>query len=173
VCAEAPRVMGKVVPLSDSEQQLWRALMRVVLGLPRRLDDDLLKASALSAREYMTLVSLSEAPVRRLRMADLARAAALSASRMSRLVDALVAQGFVAKQGSDNDQRESVVVLTSSGLARLRLAWPFHLEDVRDVVFDHVDPAVVDEVAQALSAIAGALERRRSPRGSASSRAHR
>jgi DNA-binding MarR family transcriptional regulator len=166
-------VTAKVVPLNDSEEQLWRALMRVVLGLPRRLNDDLRKASGLSAKEYMALVSLSEAPGCRLRMGDLARAAAQSPSHISRLVDDLLFRDFVAKQGSGGDQRESVAVLTSAGLAQLRLAWRFHLSDVRGLVFDHVDPAVVDEVAQALSDIAEELERRRSPQSSASSRAPR
>jgi DNA-binding MarR family transcriptional regulator len=163
--------MAKVMPLNDNEEQLWRALMRVVLGLPRRLDDDLMKACGLSAREYIALVSLSEAPGYRLRMAHLARAAALSPSHMSRLVDDLMSRDLVVKQGNADDQRESVAVLTSTGLAELRSAWRFHLSDVRDLVFDHVDPSAVGEVAQALSDIAEELERRRSPQRSGFSRA--
>ncbi len=162
--------MAKVVPLNDSEEELWRALMRVVLGLPRRLDDRLMKASGLNAKEYMALLSLSEEPGCRLRMADLARAAAQSPSHMSRLVDDLTSRDFVAKQGSGDDQRESVTALTSTGLAQLRLAWRFLLSDVRGLVFDHVDPAAVDELAHALSDIAEELERRRSPQSAASSR---
>jgi DNA-binding MarR family transcriptional regulator len=71
-----------LVRLSSTEELLWRALMRVVLWLPRRLDVDLLQAG-ISVNEYTTLVSLSEAPERELRMTDLARATGLSASRMS------------------------------------------------------------------------------------------
>jgi DNA-binding MarR family transcriptional regulator len=43
----------------------------------------------ITANEYTTLMCLSEAPGREFRMADLANAAALSASRRTRLVDDL------------------------------------------------------------------------------------
>ena len=53
------------------------------------LDGDLLRAVGISVNEYLTLMSLSEAPRSELRMSDLAHATALSASRMTRLVDEL------------------------------------------------------------------------------------
>ena len=33
--------MAKAEPLSPIEEEFWRALMRIVLSLPRRLDSDL------------------------------------------------------------------------------------------------------------------------------------
>lgn len=86
--------MAKADPLSETEKAFWRALMRIVLSLPRRLDSDLVRAVGITANEYTTLMCLSEAPSRELRMADLANAAALSASRMTRLVDGLQARGL-------------------------------------------------------------------------------
>jgi DNA-binding MarR family transcriptional regulator len=74
--------------------------MRIVATLSRRLDGDMLRAVGISANEYLTLTSLSEAPTGELRMTDLAGATALSASRMSRLVDELQTQGLAAKRGS-------------------------------------------------------------------------
>ena len=85
--------MAKVNPLSATEEAFWRALMRVVLSLPHRLDIDLVRAVGITANEYTTLMCLSEAPNRELRMADLANAAALSPSRMTRLVDDLQRRG--------------------------------------------------------------------------------
>jgi DNA-binding MarR family transcriptional regulator len=149
--------VAKVEALSATEEEFWRALMRIVLSLPRRLDSDLVRSVGVTANEYTTLMCLSEAPGRELRMADLANAAALSASRMTRLVDDLQARGLVSKRASSEDGRGNVAKLTPAGLAKLKTAWPTHLASVRSRVFDHVDPATVKKAAQALSEVAAHL----------------
>jgi DNA-binding MarR family transcriptional regulator len=153
--------VAKVAPLTPTEEVFWRALMRIVLSLPRRLDSDLVRSVGITANEYTTLMCLSEAPRRELRMADLASAAALSASRMTRLVDDLQSRGLVTKRASAEDGRGNVAKLTPAGLAKLKTAWPVHLASVRDRVLDHVDPATVRTAAQALSEIATLLEENR------------
>src|SRR3984957_8569889 len=146
--------MAKVAPLTTAEEAFWRALMRIVLSLPRRLDSDLVRTVGITANEYTTLMCLSEAPGRELRMADLASAAALSASRMTRLVDDLQGRGLVAKRASAEDGRGNVAKLTPAGLAKVKKAWPTHLASVRERVFDHIDPAAVAMAAPALAEIA-------------------
>lgn len=153
--------MAKVDPLNETEEAFWRALMRIVLALPRRLDGDLVRTVGITANEYTTLMCLSEAPGRELRMADLANAAALSASRMTRLVDDLQIRGLVTKRASTEDARGTIAKLTPAGLGKLKQAWPAHLASVRDRVFDHVDPGTVTKTAQALAEIAAQLEARR------------
>jgi DNA-binding MarR family transcriptional regulator len=148
----------KVDPLSATEETFWRALMRIVLSLPHRLDVDLVRAVGITANEYTTMMCLSEAPNRELRMADLAGAAALSPSRMTRLVDDLQDRGLVAKRASSEDGRGNVAKLTPAGLAKLKLAWPAHLASVRERVFDHIDPSAIAKAAQALSEVAATLE---------------
>ena len=149
-----------MVPLNTTEEEFWRALMRIVLSLPRRLDSDLVKTVGITANEYTTLMCLSEAPGRQLRMADLANAAALSASRMTRLVDDLQSRELVAKRTSSEDGRGNIAKLTPAGLAKLKSAWPTHLASVRRV-FNDIDPATVAKAAQALSEIAAHLEETR------------
>ncbi len=134
--------------------------MRIVVSLPRRLDGDLLRAVGISANEYLTLMSLSEAPRRELRMSDLADATALSASRMTRLVDELQSRGFVTKRASADDGRGNVASLTPAGLAKLKTAWGIHVSSVRALVFDHVDPATTKDAARAVAEIAARLEDR-------------
>jgi DNA-binding MarR family transcriptional regulator len=150
--------MAKVHPLSVTEEAFWRALMRIVVSLPRRLDSDLAHSVAITANEYMTLMSLSEAPGRGLRMTDLANTTALSASRMTRLVNDLQTRGFVAKEASADDGRGYVARLTPAGRAKLKAAWVAHLGSARERVFDHIDADTVRSAAPALSKIAGYLQ---------------
>jgi DNA-binding MarR family transcriptional regulator len=154
--------MARVDPLSAPEEAFWRALMRIVLSLPHRLDIDLVRAVGITANEYTTLMCLSEAANREHRMADLAKAAALSPSRMTRLVDDLQARGLVTKRASSEDGRGNVAKLTPAGLAKLKAAWPAHLASVRERVFDHIDPSTIAKAAQALSEIAATLEEEQS-----------
>lgn len=150
--------MAEVDPLSATEEAFWRALMRIVLSLPRRLDIDLVRTVGITANEYTTLMCLSEAVDHELRIANLANAAALSASRMSRLVDDLQARGLVSKRASSEDGRGNLATLTPAGLAKLNEAWPAHLASVRERVFDHIDPSTVEKAAHALSEVAATLE---------------
>jgi DNA-binding MarR family transcriptional regulator len=146
--------MPKVEPLTASEELFWRALMRILLTLPRHLERDMIQAVGMTANEYTTIMNLSEAPNREMRMADLANATGLSASRTTRLVDDLVGRGFIIKRTSSVDGRGNVAKLTPRGMAKLKAAWPAHLASVRDRVFDQLEPAAVAKAAVVLDALA-------------------
>jgi DNA-binding MarR family transcriptional regulator len=150
--------VASVEPLSPDEEALWRAVMRIIKVIPRHLDADLVRSAGLTASEYTTIMHLSEAPDRELRMADLAKATDLSASRMTRLVDALQSRGLVTKTTSSSDARGNVAKLTPRGLAKLNSAWPVHLESVRRHFFDCIDPTAIEAVATALADVELHLE---------------
>jgi DNA-binding MarR family transcriptional regulator len=150
--------MAKVEPLSSSEELMWRALMRIVKTLPRHLDNDLVRSAGLTASEYTMLMHLSEASNRELRMADLAEATGLSASRTTRLVGDLQSRGLVTKRGSSADGRSNIAKLTAPGMAKLKSAWPAHLASVRTRVLDHIEGSAVLPTAQVLAAVAAQLE---------------
>jgi DNA-binding MarR family transcriptional regulator len=145
--------------------------MRIVKALPRHLDTDLVRGAGITSSEYTTLMHLSESSNRELRMADLAKATGLSASRTTRLVDDLQSRGLVTKVASATDARGNVARLTPPGMSKLRAAWPVHLASVRGRVLDHMDAEEVRRVSQALTDVADQLEsesqggRRRRPRG--------
>jgi DNA-binding MarR family transcriptional regulator len=150
--------MATFEPLSATEEMLWRAVMRIVKVLPRHLDSDLIRGAGLTASEYTTIMHLSEAPNRELRMADLANATDLSASRMTRLVDDLQSRGLVTKTASSSDARGNVARLTPRGMAKLKSAWPVHLESVRRRFFDCMGAGGVETVAEALAEVSAHLE---------------
>jgi DNA-binding MarR family transcriptional regulator len=145
-------------PLTPTEENFWRALMRITLTLPRQLNDDMVRAAGLTASEYTVIMNLSEAPNRQLRMADLASATGLSASRTTRLVDDLQSHGLVVKRASSADGRSNLAELTSQGLSKLRSAWPAHVTSVRSRVLDHIPPGTLAKTAQALEVVAAQLE---------------
>jgi DNA-binding MarR family transcriptional regulator len=151
-------VVASREPLTPAEDMFWRALMGVVLSLPRQLGNDLIRGAGVTASEYTVMMNLSEAPNRQLRMADLASACGLSASRTTRLVDDLQSRGFVTKRASAADGRSNLAELTSRGLAKLKAAWPEHLMSVRTRVFDHIDPKSLPKATQALQAVAAQLD---------------
>ncbi|MEU6341739.1 MarR family transcriptional regulator [Streptomyces sp. NPDC046977] len=150
--------MTSDAPLNPDEDRFWRALMRVMVALPKALDDDLLKVTGLTMSEYAVLVHLSEAAEREMRMTDLAAATALSVSRISRVADAMQTRGWVVKQRDANDARGSVASLTAEGLRRLQSAYPTNLASARKRVIDHLEAATVAGFAEQLETIAAGLD---------------
>ncbi|WP_316768944.1 MarR family winged helix-turn-helix transcriptional regulator [Streptomyces sasae] len=145
-------------PLTAQEERLWRALMRVIVALPRSLDDDLLRSTGLTLTEYVVLMNLSEAENQELRMTDLASATALSASRITRVVDALRSRGQVVKRRYEGDARGNVATLTPEGLKRLQDAYPIHLASARKRVIDLLDGRSVPAMVRQFEAVVEKLD---------------
>jgi DNA-binding MarR family transcriptional regulator len=146
------------VPLSDPEQAFIRAFARASLTLPRALDADLMREQRMSLTEYFALMHLSEAPARRLRMSELAAAAALSLSGMTRIIDRLEGLGLVHRERSAEDGRGWHAVLTPAGLERLETAWPAHLASARRHIFDHLTDVDLPAFTEALHRFADVNE---------------
>ncbi|MER5526058.1 MarR family winged helix-turn-helix transcriptional regulator [Streptomyces sp. NPDC002677] len=146
-----------ICPLNTDEDLLWRALQRMLVALPRALDEDLLCATGLSLTQYIVLMHLSEAEDDNMRMTELASAAALSASRITRVVENLRDQGLVTKRRHCTDARGYVTELTEAGRQRLRAAYPAHLASARRRVMDQVDPALVRRLAEQVGSVAQPL----------------
>ena len=145
-------------PLTAQEERFWRALMRVIVALPRSLDDDLLRSTGLTLTEYVVLMNLSEAENQELRMTDLASATALSASRITRVVDALQSRGQVVKRRYEGDARGNVATLTPEGLKRLQDAYPVHLASARKRVVDLLDGRSVPAMVRQFEAVVEKLD---------------
>ncbi|MEI8001722.1 MAG: MarR family transcriptional regulator [Actinomycetes bacterium] len=144
-------------PLDPAEELLWRSLTNILIVMRRRVMGDLERRTGIPGTEYLVLRNLFDAPGRRMRMQALARACDLSASRISRVVDTLVAGGHCAKCPADDDGRGAVASITASGVRRLRIAYPAVLESVRANVFDHLAPDEVSDLGPVLQRIAAHL----------------
>ncbi|MEU3984529.1 MarR family winged helix-turn-helix transcriptional regulator [Streptomyces sp. NPDC026672] len=144
----------EIEPLAQSEEQVWRQLMRIMIVLPRASEADLVAAGGLSGSEYAVLMHLSEAPQHAMRMIDLAGRLWLSQSAATRIVERLCRAGLVARRPSEYDKRGQVAVLTEEGHKQLEASYPGHLASVRRLVFDRLRGIDLGELAAALAAIA-------------------
>lgn len=152
------RYISIMQPLTPPEEDVWRALVRLVVVLPRIMDEDLQSGSGLSLTHYLVLMRLSEADDHQLRMSDLAERAALSPSRMTRIVQSLEGQDLIRRVGSSHDGRSNFAILTDAGLARLEGAWPTHLTSARTLIINHLDPKHLADVAEVVREILRAAE---------------
>ncbi|TYC06879.1 winged helix-turn-helix transcriptional regulator [Micromonospora sp. WP24] len=144
----------ELLPLSPDEEAVVRALNRVIYSLPRAIDADMLREQGLPLIEYLTLMHLSEAANRQLRMSELATICELSLSGMTRVVQRLEAQGFVQRVRCEQDARGWNAVLTDAGFARLEQAWPTNLAATRRHFIDHLAGLDLKQLAAAMQKIA-------------------
>jgi DNA-binding MarR family transcriptional regulator len=138
-------------PLNATEERAWRAVSKLMILMPRQIDLDMQKATGMSMTAFAVLLHLSEAPDHRLRISDLAERTAMSPSRMTRVVQALEADGLVSRAPGVDDGRASVAALTDAGHGTFSRALPAHIDSVRRRI---IDPIEADE----LPALAGNLE---------------
>jgi DNA-binding MarR family transcriptional regulator len=139
--------------LDPDREHAWRALLKGHALLVARLDAELREQADMSLIDYDALVQLSEAPDRRLPMAELARAVVYSRSGLTRLVDSLERRGLVARERSSSDRRSWYTVLTDHGLAELEDAWRVHATGVKDHFAAHTST----EQARTLAAVFGSV----------------
>jgi DNA-binding MarR family transcriptional regulator len=116
----------------------WRALLLAQNAVLRAIEADLERAGCVPLSWYDVLLELNAADGRRLRMQELARRTVLSRTRVSRLVDDLVAEGYVSRAPDPADGRASFAVLTPAGHTALRKAAPVYLEGIRRHFTDHL-----------------------------------
>ncbi|MET9122342.1 MarR family transcriptional regulator [Streptomyces sp. NPDC004528] len=141
-------------PLTAEEESVVRALPSLLYALPRAIDADMAREQRMSNSEYLTLMHLSEAPDRRLRMQELARTIEMSLSGTSRIVHRLESEGYIERMRCGTDGRSWHASLTEAGLTRLEEAWPTNLAAVRRHFLDHLKDLDLKKLAAALRNIA-------------------
>ena len=144
-----PSITRAGAPLTQAELAAWRGLLRVHSEVVGRLDAELEREHGLALTAYEVLISLADAPRRRLRMSELAGVLLLSRSGLTRLVDRLERQGLVARERCEDDARGYFAVLTDRGARKLRSARPSHLAGVREHFLSKLDARDLEALAAA------------------------
>lgn len=138
--------MEDVSWLTPTEQAAWRAYLESTRLLVKALDRQLESDAGVSFLDYEVLVTLSEAPGRRMRMRDLADATLSTRSGTTRAVTRLEHSGWVRRVDCEDDRRGMHAELTEAGAAKLAAAAPGHVAAVRALVFDLLTPRQVDHL---------------------------
>ena len=104
-------------PLTARDPRLapWRSFLLAHARVSRRLDEELRAEHDVSFAEYDALLTIAQAPGRRIRMGLLAEEVLLSKSGVTRLVDRLVNDGLVERSACSTDARGAEAVLTDRG----------------------------------------------------------
>lgn len=131
--------------LNDDEQAAWLKLAGVMLKLNPSLDSQLQRDSDLTHFDYLCLAMLSEPDDRTRRMSELAAKVNASLSRLSHVIKKLEDRGWVVRRPCAESRRVTMVSLTDDGYDVLVKAAPGHVETVRSLVFDGLNP---DEIRQ-------------------------
>src|SRR3954453_20666642 len=146
----------------------WGALLKVHAALVPRLDRELQETHGLPLTWYDVLLELNTAPERRLTMGQLGSVAAVSRTRVSRVVEELHRAGLVARGPHPDEGRSAFAVLTSRGRAVLRAAAPTYVAAVQRDFAAHFTAREGEIIARALRRVlaAGAHESVPDPPGS-------
>jgi DNA-binding MarR family transcriptional regulator len=142
--------------MSTDPAETWGALLKVHASLVPRLDRELQESHGLPLTWYDVLLELNGAPDRRLTMGQLGAVAAVSRTRVSRVVDELVRAGLVARQPNPADGRSAFAALTPAGRAALRKAAPTYVAAVQREFADHLTATEREVLAGALRKVLAA-----------------
>lgn len=142
--------------MQDDAVAAWGALLKVHAALVPRLDRALQESHGIPLTWYDVLLELNSAPGRRLTMGELGEVAAVSRTRVSRVVDELVAAGLVSREVNPEDRRSAHAVLTPRGRDRLRKAAPTYLAGIARHFSDHLGAREAATIATGLQHVLAA-----------------
>lgn len=138
--------------LSDDEQRAWRSYVFGAQQIDAALDRQLQRDAGMPHAYYGILTVLVEAGVDGLRMSDLARAMRFSPSRLAHAMSSMERSGWVERHECRTDRRGQIASVTPAGAAAQRAAAPGHVALVRELLFDHLEPADVARLEQLFDA---------------------
>ncbi|MFD7710305.1 MarR family winged helix-turn-helix transcriptional regulator [Streptomyces sp. NPDC059785] len=144
--------------LNDEEQRIWRAYMHATTLLEDHLDRQLQRDAGMPHIYYGLLVTLGEAPRRRLRMTELAKKAKITRSRLSHAIARLEKNGWVRREDCPSDKRGQFAVLTDDGYEVLRRTAPGHVSAVRQALFDRLSDEQQTALGEAMRIVAEGLQ---------------
>ncbi len=121
-------------------REAWHRLLHVSSRVLRELDRSLDSEQRMTVSEFDVLITLDNAPDRRLRMTDLAQATMLSSGGMTRLVGRLEQRGLVRRDPDPNDARAFQASLTQAGRTSLAKARITHDKVIANLLGEHLTP---------------------------------
>ncbi len=148
--------MANVRWLSEREERAWRTLQLMQLRLEGELARQLASDSGLSYPDYLVLAALT-AHEDRMRVFGLATVLGWEKSRLSHHLGRMVDRDLVAKEPCPDDRRGAFIVVTPHGRREIEAAAPGHVEAVRRLFVDLLEPAQLDVIGDVAETVLEAL----------------
>lgn len=139
--------------LDTRRTQAYFALMEASGLLQSLMEEQLRRDGDLSYLQFFLLARLAEAPEGRMRMTDLADTLIHSRSGLSYQATKLEAAGLLRREPSPEDERSVTAVITDQGRVLLEKVLPGHVSVVQEGMFEALDDAQTDALADAMTAI--------------------
>ncbi|AQP46514.1 MarR family transcriptional regulator [Tessaracoccus aquimaris] len=137
--------------LNESQQRVWRSYLLAKTHIEEYLDAELRQFN-LSLSEYELLVRLSEAPDHTIRMGELAASVGHSRSRLTHTIKRMEQAGYVNRTSCAADGRGVQAEMTQRGFDLLQRAAPAHVDSVRRVFVDAIEPGDFTALGRAMQA---------------------
>ena len=148
--------MANVRWLTEREERAWRTLQLMQLRLEGELARQLAADSGLSYPDYLVLAALT-ARQDRMRVFELATVLGWEKSRLSHHLGRMVDRGLVAKEPCPDDRRGAFIVVTPHGRREIEAAAPGHVEAVRRLFVDLLEPAQLDVIGDVAETVLEAM----------------
>lgn len=132
--------------LTPDQEQAWLALVAALIWLPAAIDAQLQRDADVTHAEYNVLSWLSMSPGRTARMSEIAAAANVSLSHLSRIATRLERRGWLRRAPDPQNGRATLASLTDAGWDKVVSAAPGHAEEVQRLVFDNLTPEQVGQL---------------------------
>ena len=145
------------VSLTPTELGAYFAFTEVSSLLRPAVEQQLREAGELSYVQFQLLARLGDAPDGHLRMTDLADGVVYSRSGLTYQAQLLEQRGLITRSPSPDDERSTVVAITTAGRDVLATVFPGHIQAVRDLLFAPLDDDDVSELARILGRVSERL----------------
>ncbi|NQX16701.1 MarR family winged helix-turn-helix transcriptional regulator [Rathayibacter sp. VKM Ac-2857] len=139
--------------LTPTQLSAYLAFTEVGSLLRPAVEQQLREAGDLSYLQFQLLARLGDAPDGRQRMTDLADGVVHSRSGLTYQAQLLEQRGLVTRSPSPDDERSTVVALTTAGREALRAVFPGHIETVHGLLFAPLTDADAGELARILGRV--------------------
>ena len=138
---------------TPDSREAWYRLLQVSSRVLRELDAALDADDRISVSEFDVLITLDNAPARRLRMTDLARATMLSSGGLTRLAGRLEHRGLLRRVPDPGDARAFRATLTPEGERKLAQARITHDAVLTRMIAQHTTVQDLRAVERALGKV--------------------
>ena len=136
--------------LEQGRNACWRAFLTAHAAAIDRIERDLAEEDLMPLSWYDVLLALYEAPERKLRMHELARAILVTRGGLTRLVARIEGAGLLRREPDPADGRGLYAVLTEEGVEALRRTWPTYARGIAEHFGKHLNDEEVEVLDRAL-----------------------